>query len=184
MKLTKFEKYLIETHKKFDEIGLVHWLIGSTLLGAFREKRIIKGDIEVNFGVRVEDLMRNLDTLKKYYKIIYTPSVFVMSGIYLVEHDYEDDIWDHPIGFTWIPPYFRSLDKMYQVPSGHSLFYWDTEDIYPLKTHSFLGHKFLIPRKPITYMNKYFGRDWRKPNSDWHWSKDAKNHLNVKGIIC
>lgn len=183
MKLTKFEKYLLETHEFFDEIGLVHWLIGSSLLGCYREKRAIEGDMEVNFGVRVEDLMRHLNTLKDHYKIIYTPSCFTMSGIYLVDKDYVGNIWDHPVGFTWIPPYFRSLDKMYQAPSGHSLFWWDSSDIFPLQHKEFLGKDFLVPHNPKKYMDEYFGKDWMEPDSSWHWSKDAKNHINLKGIV-
>ena len=185
--MTNFEKYFIEIHHYLNEIGLEHWLIGSSLLGSFREKRAIKGDREVNFGVMGDDLIEFRDKLQEVYQLIFTPSNFRSGGLYLVNKGYRGDIWDHPRGFTWLAPYFesckniKSVKKLCQTPISGNLFYWDEDTILPTKKHKFLGEEFEIPAKPHKYMNEYFGTDWRTPIPTWHWAS-AKNLINVEDL--
>lgn len=180
--MTKFEKYFVKVHHILNEIGLDHWLIGSSLLGSFREGRIIKGDKEVNFGVMAVDMILSLPKLKEHFKIITTPTMFRTSGIYLVDKDYCDDLWNHPIGFTWLAPHHLSGNKICQMITKGHILYWDKELLNPITPHQFLGDVFSIPANPQKWLSEYFGDDWKTPNKDWSWKENAINHINVEAL--
>ena len=49
-------------------------------------------------------------------------------------------------------------------------------DLFELKLQNYPGHgEFLIPNNPEHWLEQIYGKDWRIPNSDWHWCASVKN---------
>jgi len=185
MKLTKFEKYFIRVHKHLNEIGLEHWLIGSSLLAAHRERRIIRGDKEVNFGVMAKDLAEKKPELMAEFNMASgTEGALGVPGVYLIDKDWpkEKNMWEHPIGFSWLAPHYINEDRVIQNVTGKHIFYWKKEVVLPLKQREFLGELFDVPANSQEFLREYYGPEWGTPDRKWHWNGGSYNHINLEGL--
>ena len=183
--MNKFEKYFIKVHKILDKIKLNHWLVGSSFLGPVRENKLLSGDKEVNFGVDGNELLLKIKDLEKYFKIIYVPSMFKISGIYLVNKGYDENesLWDHPVDFTYLATCFKIGNKLIQTVSGNNILYWSRDLFEPLMPRTFMGLLFLSPNNPNKYFKEYYGDNWKTPIPEWNWQENALNLINIENLL-
>lgn len=185
--LEEFQDYFIKIHRYLNQIGLVeHWLIGSSLLGPMREGHFLDGDKEINFGVMADDLAKYKPQLAERFKIIVSPNVSRVSGIYLMDETYDGgDIWKHKKPFTWLAPHYVSGNKVVQCVGRSHILYWDEEDLFPMDHYEMLGECFCTPNDKEGWLEKYYGKEWRIRDKNWHWLFNSHNHINLEDLgIC
>lgn len=186
MTLTRFERIILRDAKYLDKLGVDYFLNGSTLLGAFREKRALEWDKEVNFGMLAEDKTAGLvEQIRKDYKWLQqqSGSTYTFFGQDW-KKDYET-FWDIESGFTLISSYSRYKDTRYQVmTNGTAIVYpsFHFDDKTKWETVEFLGRTFKTPYKPVKWLEFYYGSDWTQPKRDWLCHLDAKNLVPYENI--
>ena len=186
MELNSYEKYFVEVHQFLDSIGLNHWLIGSSLLGPIRDGHFIEGDREVNFGVMADELAEVKPKLMEKYRVVLSPNVSRIPGVYLLDKKCEtDDIWEQPDPFTWLAPHYLTGDKIVQCVSAAHILYWDKDCLLPMAHQPMLGEVFSVPNNQVEWLEKYYGQWWRVRDANWHWNRNAVNHINLGELgIC
>ncbi len=186
MELNKYEQYFIDMHKYLNEIGLVHWLIGSSLLGPIRDGHFIEGDREVNFGVMADDLAQVKPQLIEKYRVVLSPNISRISGVYLLDKKCtNDDLWKQPDPFTWLAPHYVSGDRVVQCVGRSHILYWEKDEVLPLSAMPMLDECFSIPRQSLKFLETYYGFNWRIRDPNWHWLNNSHNHINLEDLsIC
>ena len=184
--LEEFQQYFVRIHHHLNELGLVHWLIGSSLLGPLRDGHFIEGDKEINFGVMADELAEVKPKLMEDFKLILSPNVSRVSGVYLMDETYKGgDIWKHPKPFTWLAPHYVTGEKIVQcVGRGHIL-YWDKDILLPMAHMEFNGECYTCPNQREKWLEAYYGPGWKKREENWHWLNNSHNHINLEELgIC
>lgn len=161
------EKDAIETlttaKRLLDEIGIEFCLAFGTLLGAVREKSIIKGDQDVDvFLTQEEKLYENLPWLyERGFKIIRIRKGILYS--FRVNNNCFIDLYIlRPLGFSIWSLYCYSLVGN-AIPKKYVR---KTQDI------EFLGSTYKCPKNPERVLEWWYGKDWRIP-------KSSKGHYEV-----
>lgn len=178
--MTPFETYLVETHHKLNELGLFHYLIGSSLLGAVREGHALTGDIEVNFGVFAEDLTdKMLHSLRELYQVDVRPSKEKNGITFLIDKGYDiKEMWHHPVGFTALQPMYQKAGHFYYSLFDEHACDWPIEFARTMRPVEYLGEQIFAPYPYEKWLELYYGSEWHTPNGDWAWFKDARNYIN------
>ena len=181
---TKASKILEKMQRVFEARGEEYWLDYGTLLGFVREGRIIKGDLDLDFGVLSQVSFE--DELKKE-QIYLTQRVTVKGVVAAEQYRYED------IGFDVF--YYRKIadDKIatnvwlaldYSIPQkvvyeqgggelGETVF-----SSFATKEILFYGVPFRVPEDSDRYLREHFGDDYMIPDPDFT-HKDEKNRNAV-----
>ena len=139
----------------FDQIGLNFYLCFGTLLGAIREKTIIKGDEDVDVFITDEELLydnlpwlyeKGLHVIRCKRGKVYS---FRMTG-----HIYIDVYVCRPMDtFTIWTPYCNFLN-MNITPKRFFKNYQNIE---------FLGKTYQCPANPEKLLEFWYGKNWRTP---------------------
>lgn len=86
----KFSDALLNLKEVFDKHNLVFWLEAGTLLGAIREKRIIKWDDDADVSILIDNVTKLPETQKDFqklgYEIYITNSHYGLRNIKTKEH--------------------------------------------------------------------------------------------------
>lgn len=173
---------LQKTKILFGDIGLQFSLAFGTLLGAVRDKGIIKGDEDVDIFIWDEDvLFNNLQYLKNNnFKLCR----FVKGRLYsfrVNNRSYIDVYIKRPLGFSFWSIYCTCL---YDKAVPRSL-------VSEFEEIEFLDGQYLVPKKPERLLEFYYGKSWRIPvkshkfiyevKSRYYW-KYIKSRLNWQAI--
>lgn len=153
-------KELLELTKSlFTEKGLRFSLIFGTLLGAVRDKGVIKGDEDVDVFVESEEELRNILPFLQE------------NGLCLCR------IYDHKLysfrvrgGKAYIDIYIRrpvaGIWGCWYCYVNH--FILPKKLITPLAPIRFLGDTYLAPKNPERFLEFWYGKSWRVPVSGDH----------------
>ena len=182
--MTKFEKYFIEVHRYLNEIGLNHWLIGSSLLGPIRDGCFLEGDREVNFGVMANDLIEAKPKLMEKYKLVFPKSISRIPGVWLVDKDYKGGKIQryHPNPFTWLAPHYLSCGKVVQTVGASHILFWDEDILLPMGHMEHIGEVFTIPCQSKKWLEAYYGEGWKVSDTKWCWQNNSHNHINLEEL--
>lgn len=146
---------LEETRLLFDMIGLPFYLAFGTLLGAVRDKTLIKGDEDVDIFIEDETLLRtNLPFLsERGFNVCRISDGVLYSFRISGSRSYIDvyirkklpvSIWS-----LWCSClYNRAVPRRY---------------LNKKTTIAFLGREYLIPAKPERLLEFWYGKNWRTP---------------------
>lgn len=153
-------KELLEfTKELFARKGLRFSLVFGTLLGAVRDKSVIKGDEDVDVFVESEEGLRNI-------------LPFLQENGLCLCRIYEHELYSFRIrgGKSFIDIYIRR-------PISGIWGYWYcnlSKYVLPKKLVNrfapiaFLGNTFLAPRNPERFLEFWYGKSWRVPMSGDH----------------
>ncbi|WP_373079634.1 LicD family protein [Fusobacterium varium] len=175
-------KTLILIDKIFKEVNIEYWLDTSTLLGAIREKKFIKGDNDLGLGINIKDYSMIIPKKLKENGILLLREYLVDNGNYGREQTYiykgvEIDIFYHTINMKNKTTKYHSF-----ISNGNSNNYLVKEALFPfegLVKIDFLGKEYNVPKNYIEYTKVKYGEDFMIPNPKWVMA-DEKNAIILK----
>lgn len=165
MKVSDYKSLLFEIDDIFKKVGLKYFLYGGTCLGAFRDKKFIDTDTDIDIACLVEDflpvkesLIKELEKNMKIEIIDYVKNKKWDMGIYVIKAKKNKIYCDIMILFK--------VDKYRTAPRRTNHFYTHNSD-YCEKTKEiyFYDRIFHIPEKTEEYLKEFYGENWDKPVS-------------------
>lgn len=159
---------LLQTTKRlFNQCGIRFSLAFGTLLGAVRDKTIIKGDEDVDVFVEDEEKLRkHLPFLQENGLKVCRISEHYLFSFHTNNKSYIDVYFKAKLPFSIWSLWCDSL-LCKAVPRR----YIDRFDKI-----EFLGDEYLCPHKPERILAFWYGKDWRTPVSGHHFTYDSPSH--------
>ncbi|MEZ4856429.1 MAG: LicD family protein [Gelidibacter sp.] len=184
----KAEKLLYNITKLLNKHHITYSLEGGTLLGLYRENRILPWDNDVDLSVIHSDA-QNMDAFlndvqKHKYRLrckYFTKDDFVFKkGDLRIVKIRENHFFGLIKGKVCL--------EIFMKYSDNENVYWRVSDkimaapktIYEAyKSLTFLGHNYSIPEKTDDYLTLKYG-DWKTPVKEWDAAKNEKTIIRSK----
>ena len=165
-----------------DEDGLEFWLTSGTLLGAYREKKLLSHDIDIDVAMFAADKNKVKKVLlSKGFKLIHE---FGVIGGEITEQSYEYLGNKMDIFFTPDDCENFVFNIFYrEIESDRDDDFRVIEMRLPksnLKQYDFLGGKYLIPEKTEAYLAANYGKNFMTPDKYWDYTKDIPSAIYYK----
>lgn len=161
-----------------DELGITSWLDCGTLLFMYRDHKPDMSDCDM--AIYEKDMLKLINNLERFlnngfrlYKI-YTHPIKGVTEVSLYYGTHKVDIFTKFYQDDLAYMIATKPDKTYLVskyPKRH--FYPLT--LFTLDENISIGEPFYwrIPNDVESYLETYYGKDWRIPAKNWDWTKDA-----------
>lgn len=172
----EIQKKLIEvfkiTNQFLNSIGVEFWINYGTLLGYYRDKTIILGDRDVDFGLLEESyelILRSQNELPSGYALADTsyrhggPKLFVQC----VKSGFKADLNFHKLVNDQMQVFLNSR-YIYDVKP------YPEDYVFPLKNVTFLGENTFVMNKNAEYLKHtyhYLGKDGKQDKVTGYWTK-------------
>jgi HAD superfamily hydrolase (TIGR01484 family) len=175
MNADKSYKILVEVTKMLTENQIPYWLDGGTLLGIYRDKKIIGYDDDMDLGT---------------YEMMFTR--FYMNRIIKLMSDLG---WEsttshshklrfrHQNGASIDFFKFEKTDKYYWHYCHSGFMYYSLELFDSLSEIEIDGVKFSIPNNTEKYLKEVYGESWMFPIVDFKKPRDYCNYTEYKNDI-
>jgi hypothetical protein len=177
------EKLLLEFKELMDKHHISFWLECSTLLGPYRNKKLIDKD-DLDVGLLYTDywkVRKIIDESEWKYKHIWRNEL----AIYKTEKCHIDLFF-----FEEIDNKLQTCAHLGNSAQGginiESAIHYNKDLILPFKELAFLGTKFNIPGKIEEYLVAHYGETWRTPDKKWWHGKHPSlnsEHRTIAIII-
>jgi len=163
-----------------------YWLDYGTLLGYVRERRIIKGDLDLDFGVIMEDKNKSLQEYLREYQIYPTQQMKVEGMIVTEQYRYKNigfDIFyyrkenDKIITNVWLTT-DHSVPQRISYEQGGGVLGETTFSAFDTTKIQFYGVSFRTPKDADLYLKEHYGDDYMIPNPNFSFD-DEKNRVEV-----
>jgi len=157
-KLIGLKNYLFKMADVLKKYNVEFFLSSGTLLGAIRDKDFIKGDIDIDIGVKINYFKDNKLLAKvcaDLKKVNIYPHINwndFASTCFLNSNKIPLDIY-----------YYNKKGKYYNIYLKDKISRFPQEFIDSLDKIIFLGREFKIPHNPEKYLEYLYGKDWRIP---------------------
>lgn len=189
---------LVDVTNVLDKYGCTHWLSDGTLLGAIRENGFIAHDYDIDLGVWITDFNPAVihDLIRKFsckiHKLQGKPDDGMIitvgrAGIHLDMFFYypskksdKKSNKSKSLAGSYSCLYF--LEKPYNTSNKAKRYNCETPGVKPLVRRKFLGHEFWVPKNAKEHLTAIYGKEWRKPKTDWDILRDQQN-LVYYGLI-
>ncbi|MEC4990343.1 MAG: LicD family protein [Oscillatoria sp. PMC 1068.18] len=159
------------TNKFLTQLDVEYWLAYGTLLGYYRDGKIIPGDRDIDFGVHeryYQQILQARNLLPPGFKLFDTSRYHFGPKLYVVHDGWEADLYFYKDENN----YFQSYEKnkiCYRQPFPKTY-------IYPLKEVDFLGKKTWIPQHTealLKHTYHYLGEDAVQDRETGYWSQKS-----------
>lgn len=180
---------LLQAKKALDAAGIFFWLDFGTLLGVYRDGKLIKNDLDIDIGVFLKDYNKNIENEMFKYGFKLVKQYEIDEKRYGLEQTYEykgvtldifyygsDDekMWMHSFtnfpGLTW--------DESIKQKGG----LLTIEAYLPkngFKETNFLSTTFNIPYPPEKHLSNHYGDDFLTPRK-WDYTDLKNDNINAK----
>ena len=159
---------LFKITQELTKNNIKYWLDGGTLLGLYRDGKIMEHDNDVDLGV-----FYNTDTtqVKKIILNLGYPIENEKEGRKLTFRcpKFSIDIW----GF------YGENEKQYWHRAWGVGFYFKKEILDNLVLLTIDNMSFYIPSNTETYLYEIYGEGWKVPNPNFRKPEDYKNYKSV-----
>lgn len=166
---------LLKAKKALDEIGVLFWLDYGTLLGVYRDGKLISYDTDVDVGVFLNDYSPKIIEAMEGEGFSYERKIVVDEGKYAMEQSFSylnvkiDLFYYRQEGRKMISHLFPlDAQKKFIVREIYTTF-------SDFKEIEFLNNSFKIPKDTELRLEETYGTDWRIPISNWYTPNDALN---------
>ncbi len=126
-------------------------------------------------------LPNTLCTLTMCKRNCFFPTAINASFIYLSKESFK-----LPNGWTWPKldiVYFHSLKRTHVHEQGCPTCNFVLEDVFPITYRPFGSSKYPAPRRPLEFLNLYFGSGSAECVTHW-WSHAAEKYMKVARKPC
>lgn len=156
----------------FNAEGIPYWLEFGTLLGAYRDKTIIKGDFDLDFGAYQEDIPRiyeaftkaGFELVREFHEIgrdgmkqTYYDGFITFDIFYFREENNKLVCY----GFTPVPNKSVPNKTTYGIVKS-----W-TFKKFDLSEFEFLGNKVFVPSNTEEHIEETYGEGWKVPDPNF-----------------
>jgi len=184
------EEVLICFDKAIKKAGVFYWLEFGTLLGAVREKGLIKKDSDLDFGVFLKDYSKNIEVelLKAGFK--KTLKFFIDDGTYGLELQFSlkgviVDIFFYTLKEnTMYCHIFCEQDKETLAQTkknlGGLIIKETTFGYRGFESIEMFNTTFNIPKSPGNHLIEHYGTGYMTPDPKWNYLIHPKNDKVLK----
>ena len=166
---------LLKAKEALDEIGIKFWLDYGTLLGVYRDGKLISYDTDVDVGVFLSDYSSKIISAMEKHGFNYERKIVVDNGAYAMEQSFSyrnvkiDLFYYRKEGDKMISHLFPLNDqKKFVVREIYTTYSGFT-------SIKFLDQDFTIPKDTELRLKETYGEEWRIPISNWYTPDDALN---------
>ncbi|MFN8610777.1 MAG: LicD family protein [Vulcanimicrobiota bacterium] len=161
-------QFFLGLNSFLQELEVDYWLAYGTLLGFWRDRDLILGDSDLDFGLRVEDYQRLLDSrhrLPAGYALVDTshkhggPKLYVRSGLFAA------DLYFYETRAEELHLFLNSHYVADRTPVPRSL-------ILPTRPDQFLGQPVRVPNQVeelLLWTYQYLGSDGKLDPATGFW---------------
>ena len=147
----------------FEDTGIFYFATGGTLLGAYREQKLISHDDDIDIGIMSEDFLKIIATNKFKQLMKEHGLILIMSGNKLAHRIYfESSPYNVFIDiFEYVLENEQKnvlLDNRQRTKWPNDFYY--TYELYPLKMYHFGKLMISCPNEPRPYLNRIYGKWW------------------------
>jgi hypothetical protein len=168
------ERVYAETNRLLHSLDVDYWLVYGTLLGYYRDGRIIPWDRDIDFGAHEKEfptIWQARHTLPPGFTMYDTSANHYGPKLYVAYRGWEADIYFYKDTGSHLQCYekSRNIGDMQPFPRNY---------VYPLQTATFLQEMTRIPHNPEAWLRHtygYIGADAvRDPRTGyWHPRKNT-----------
>jgi hypothetical protein len=157
-----------------DQNNITFWLTSGTLLGAYRENRLLRHDLDLDVAA-FADVRPQLQAALTAAGFKLTHE-FGIVGEKIVEQTFSYKNVKIDVFYA-----DKANDKIltycfFKAPERENEAAWNTVQIKFPNTefikYEFLGEQYLIPEKTQEYLSANYGEDFMTPNTKWDYRKD------------
>lgn len=166
----------------FNAEGIPYWLEFGTLLGAYRDKTIIKGDFDLDFGAYQKDVANIYMALSKAgFKLVREFHEIGRNGIEQSYYDgnitfdifyFSEEDTNSLSCFAFTPIPNRSVPNKTTYGKVSS---W-TFKKFDLVKYDFLGSEVYIPANTEEHIEEIYGKQWRIPDPNFKQGFNRRNY--------
>jgi len=166
---------LLKAKAALDEVGVMFWLDYGTLLGVYRDGKLISYDTDVDVGVFLKDYSPKIIEAFEKHGFQYERKIVVDEGNYAMEQSFsfrkvKIDLFYYKKEGDKLISHLFPLDKnknfvVREIYTSYSDF----------KQIEFLDQAFNIPKDTDLRLEETYGKEWKIPISNWYTPDDALN---------
>jgi len=164
----ELRQFYLRLNAYLQELEVDYWLAYGTLLGYFRDRDLILGDSDIDFGLRVEDYQRLLDyrhRLPPGFTLVDTshkhggPKLYIRCGLFAADLYFYQSEGEH------LRLFLNSHYVADRTPVPRSL-------ILPTRPDPFLGQPTRVPNQVeelMLWTYQYLGSDGKLDHATGFW---------------
>jgi phosphorylcholine metabolism protein LicD len=205
--LVVLRKMLNDLDKLLNTKHIGYWIDGGTLLGAIRHQDIIPWDDDADIVILAENEAKFLQLKPDLFRMGYGLSktwcgykIFPLNGRTIKywnrNWQWSDNSQDikHDEKFDYKFPFIdviliRRYNNIYhydneKVRRVWPNYYYDENDVYPLKRYAFHNFELTGPNNPLPYLYRAYGQDWQTKGYKQYDHENQRMFNKKKFNIC
>jgi len=178
-------KDIQETLSECEVITKFFFMFG-TLLGAYRDKKLIRNDMDIDVGVYLSTTA-SVEDFRRYmkmhgYKLIH---YYLIESGDIIQDSYEKKSIKVDIAYIFESDSHDYCYLMYDAePGKENVLQFQFKKIKRTRMYLFSGLSISIPENPDVYLSDTYGDDWVIPNPNYkYWENPNAKKMDLRADI-